>query len=80
MALEAVRVAAAVVALVYGADERRDVGEQRDAPQQRVADGGVLLDLLELVGGEPAGLGEDVGADADLADVRSSAGAEAARR
>jgi hypothetical protein len=68
VAAEAVGVAGAVVALVDGADERRDVGQQRDAPQQRGADGGVLLDLLELAGGEAPRLGQQLGADADLAD------------
>ena len=69
VAAEAVRVAGAVVALVDGADERRDVVQQRDALQERGADRGVLLDLLELRGREASRLGEDLGANADLADV-----------
>ena len=64
-----VRVAAAVVALVRRADQRRDRGEEGDPLQHAGADRGVLVHPGALLGGQRTGLAEDLGGDRDLADV-----------
>jgi hypothetical protein len=66
---EAVPIAVPVPALVDSTYERRDLCQQRDTRQQRGADRRVLVDLLVLGLRELARLGEQLVADADLADV-----------
>ena len=69
LAGDAVRVAAAVPALVLVADRVRHRGEAGQRPQDALADDGVLAHQLPLLGVEPAGLVEDLVGDPDLADV-----------
>ena len=67
---EAVRVAAAVPALVVGADDDADLAhEAADALEHLLALDGVGLDDRPLVGVELAGLVDDLLGDRDLADV-----------
>src|SRR4051794_12482100 len=69
LALQAVRVAAAVEALVLAADDASHRAEARDRSQDALADDRVGLHDLELVVGQLGGLVEDVVGDGDLADV-----------
>ena len=66
---QAVRVAAAVEALMGRADQRRDWGEEGDALEHAGADRRVLVHPLALVGAQRPGLAQDLAGDADLADV-----------
>src|SRR6266851_4503679 len=69
-ACEAVGIAAAVPALVAGADERADLAEEAADPrEQAFALDRVCLDQLALVGGQRARLVDDLLRDADLADI-----------
>ncbi len=67
-------IAAAIVAFVVIQDSREQMGDRVEVGEDAVADDHVLLDMLELVGRQRAALGEDVVADADLADVVQEAG------
>ena len=66
---EAVGVAAAVPALVLVAHDRREVPELRGAPQDPLADHGVLGHHAPLGVGQRPGLVEDLVRDRELADV-----------
>ena len=74
IALEPFRVPAAVVAFMVVEHTGQQVGDRVEAGQDAVADDRVLLDVFELVIRERPALGEDVIADADLADVVQQAG------
>ncbi len=74
LAGEAVGVAAAVPALVGGADDRPDRGEELDRPDDPLADDRVLLDLVPLLVGQRAGLVEGPARDGELADVVEGGG------
>ncbi len=67
-------IAPSVEALVVMKDARNDVLELSHVGEDTRADLGVLLDLLELLGCEPAGFLEDGFGYADLADVVEQAG------
>src|SRR4051812_22960844 len=69
LAGETVRVAAAVPALVDGADDGRGGLQQRNPAEQLGADLRMLLYLGVLVIGERGRFGEQLAAHADLADV-----------
>ena len=58
-----------VVALVRRADQWRDRGEEGDPLEHPGADRRVLVHATALLVGERAGLAQDLGGDADLADV-----------
>ena len=72
--LQALGVALAVVPLVVIQDAGEQVLDRVEVGQDAVADDDVLLDVLELLVGQRPALGEDVVADADLADVVQQAG------
>jgi hypothetical protein len=69
-----VGVAAAVEPLVVVADDVDRLAEEVDVAEDLRTDGRVLLDLLELVVVERAGLVDDAERDADLADVVQQGG------
>ena len=69
LARERVEVAVPVPALVVVADAGADRVEVRQVAEDRVAEGHVLLDDVELLVGQLARLAQDLVRDADLADV-----------
>ena len=69
LAGERVEVPVPVPALVVVADAGADRVEVREVAQDRVAEGHVLLDDVELLVGQLARLAQDLVRDADLADV-----------
>ena len=75
-AREAVRVAAAVPALVLVAHQQTGAGEELDGREDLLADDRVALDLEPLLGRQRAALVEDRLGHRDLADVVED-GAEA---
>ena len=80
-ALEAVGIAGAVPVLVVMPDDRGDGIGKLDRRQDLRADGRVALHGLELAGGQPAGLVENVLRDGYLARVvQERRGLEAAQR
>src|SRR5439155_20385082 len=78
LAGQAVRVPAAVPALVVVTDDRHRGAERAELADDVSADLGVALDELELLFGEAGGLRQDGVWDAELADVVEE-GAEAQR-
>ena len=64
-----VGVAAAVEALVGGADQRRDRRQEGDPLQHAGADRGVGVHRPRSSGAQRAGLAQQLAGDADLADV-----------
>ena len=69
LAGELVRIPAAVPPLVTMAHDRADVLQAVDRRDDPLAELGVRLDHRALLDGEVPGLGQDLGRDADLADV-----------
>ena len=74
LALEPLGVALAVELLVVVEHAGQEVGDRLQAGEDAVADLDVLVDVLELLGGERPALAQDGVADADLADVVEQAG------
>ncbi len=73
-AFQAIEIALAVPALVVMPDAGPDQLDVRDVADDRVAEGDVLLEDVELLGGQLAGLAQEMVGNADLADVVEKTG------